>query len=514
MKTRNPHPLLALAIFWTAALLPLVCAAPAFAQKKQAKKPSHIEEPGYERGKAYVIQLSSPTEPSVAPDYDELLPRFIYGICWAGEVEDNLKFAKQMGHKYVIYPKQAGKMEAHPLSSDLYFLIQKPENALNKKLGVDLALKINGEYTPEQQKIYMQNFCLRDNRGLFPDSMATGWFNFQNGRPASFAVVPDWQQRKLIDLTIDLIVRNAKARERPSKRFLFAGFAWDEPELSSDFSCDKEAQKGHNAPITLTEWTGKDSSVPYPGTTHEYSDHREARAAFYKILKKKTRELFPNRAHIWLFEPYDIYTRCLEELEGRADAKELLEGVLVTSEGEGKALTRFADDPRIFNSGLVTRDWVGSTVPNEHGFDAVKEAAGKAGIHGSWFGWFGRFSHHLDPRNNIHQIAHWEQLARAFIGWENLNGVPLNQRKWDGKEYSSPNSRFSDEVIYSRQPKTQKLFAVFLKDSGAIPLKPGEKVESIHRVDKLFCEAGDGGADLEVVDGKIVLKKSAGPGGL
>ena len=297
--THSRRPLLNLC---PAALIFLVCAAPAFAQKKQAKKPSHIEEPGYERGKAYVIHLSSETEPAVASDYDDLLPRFIYGICWAGEVEDNLKFAKQMGHKYVIYPKQVGKMEEHPLSSDLYFLIQKPENALNKALGVDLALKIKGKYTPEQQKAYMQNFCLKDSRGVFPDSMATGWFNFQNGEPVSFAVVPDWQQQKLIDLAIDLIVRNAKARERPSKGFLFAGFAWDEPELSSDFSCDKEAQKGDNRPITLTEWTGKDSSVPYPGTTHEYSDHREARAAFYKILKKRTRELFPNRKHIWLFE--------------------------------------------------------------------------------------------------------------------------------------------------------------------------------------------------------------------
>lgn len=94
----------------------------------------------------------------------------------------------------------------------------------------------------------------------------------------------------------------------------------------------------------------------------------------------------------------------------------------------------FADDPRIFKSGLLTRDWVGIIVPDEHGFDKIRETAAKAAIHGSWFGWFGRFSHQSDPRNNIHQIARWEQLARAFTGWENLNGVPLEKRKWDGKE--------------------------------------------------------------------------------
>jgi hypothetical protein len=87
-----------------------------------------------------------------------------------------------------------------------------------------------------------------------------------------------------------------------------------------------------------------------------------------------------------------------------------------------------------------------------------------------------------------------------------LNGVPLNQRNWNGKEYLSTNSKISDDLIYSRQPKTQKLFAVFMNSSGTIPLKPGEKIVSIKKVDNYFCETEDASSDFNVSGDKISLK--------
>jgi hypothetical protein len=206
-------------------------------------------------------------------------------------------------------------------------------------------------------------------------------------------------------------------------------------------------------------------------------------------------------------EPYKIYDKFLMDVEKRADAVELLRDVLLVSEGSGNALTMFADDPNIFASGLVTRDWVGSTQPNEHGFEKIKTVVGKAGIHGSWFGWFGRFSESGPGQiENIHEIPRWHQLAREMASWDNLTGVALNQRHWDGSTYLSTNSCMSDAVLYSRQPNTRKIFAVFMDDTGSIPLKAGEQVESIQRVDGLFREAGDGGADLEVLAGNIVVR--------
>ena len=52
--------------------------------------------------------------------------------------------------------------------------------------------------------------------------------------------------------------------------------------------------------------------------------------------------------------------------------------------------------------------------------------------------------------------------------------------------------------MYSRQPKTGKLFAVFNTTSGKIKLNPGEVVASIQKTDGFFIEAGDASADLTV----------------
>ena len=60
-----------------------------------------------------------------------------------------------------------------------------------------------------------------------------------------------------------------------------------------------------------------------------------------------------------------------------------------------------------------------------------------------------------------------------------------------------------NNIIYSRQPKTQKLFVVFLNDKGEIKLNPGEKIVSIKKVDKFFCETNDASDELKVEGNKI-----------
>jgi hypothetical protein len=60
--------------------------------------------------------------------------------------------------------------------------------------------------------------------------------------------------------------------------------------------------------------------------------------------------------------------------------------------------------------------------------------------------------------------------------------------------------------MYSRHPKTGKLFAVFLTLSGVITLNTGEKVTSVERTDGFFIESGDGSADVNIVGNEITLK--------
>jgi hypothetical protein len=455
---------------------------------------------------AYIIQLSSDNA-TLASDYDDISRKNIYGICWRGEYEDNLKFAKQMGYSHVMY--QDG-MENSPLSSGLYFLLQKPENMICPHLNVSAVISLNRTYPIEQQKIYRENFALKSLTAPFPDNLATGWYTFdRNKKPVTFAVVQDWQQKRMVDLGVELAVSAARKAERPEKNFLFGGLAWDEAELTGDFSNDSAAiNRGANVAVTLAHWNGGDFSPASSGTTHEYATHSDGKAAFYKELKKSFRELYPGRKLIYLWEPYKINGDLLEQIYQRPDMEELLSDVMLVAEGEGKQLTQFADDETLFASGVIKRDWVGSTQPNEHRFDQVKEIVGKAGIHGSWFGWFGRFNQPGEGRiDHIYDVPHWHQLARVIPSWDNLCGVPLEQRKWDGNEYRSSNSCMNEKILYSRQHKTNKLFVVFLDPSGSIPLKPGDKVISVKRVDNFFCETSDALSEVVISKDKITLAK-------
>jgi hypothetical protein len=447
----------------------------------------------------------SPENATLAPDYEDIKRKNIYGICWRGNPEDNLKFARQMGYSHVMY--QAG-MENSPLASDMYFLLQKPENMICPHLNVSPVIYLSRSYPLEEQRIYREYFALKSLDAPFPDNLATGWFTFSGGKkPSTFAVVQDWQQKRVVDMGVNLTLNEARRIERPEKNFLFGGLAWDEAELTGDFSDDSAAiKRGANVAVTLAHWNGGDYSLLYPGTSHEYATHSDGKAAFYKELKKGFRELYPGRKLIYLWEPYKINGELLEQIYHRDDMEELLEDVMLTSEGEKNQLTQFADDESLFASGIIKRDWVGSTVPNEHNFDKVKEIVGKAGIHGSWFGWFGRFNQSGEGRiDHIYDIPNWHQLARVIPSWDNLCGVPHEQRSWDGTQYLSSNSCMNDKIVYSRQHETNKLFVVFLDPSASLPLKPGEKVLSVKRVDNFFCETTDARSKLKISGNKITL---------
>ena len=446
-------------------------------------------------GRAYVIQLATSSVPEIATNYPEISCRNIYGICWRGKPEDNLKFARQMGHTHVMY--QAG-MEKSPLASNLFFLFESPEYQAYKFLKVERFVSLKKAYSEAQQTAYRKNFALKDAKAPFPNNLATGWAGVD-----AVSVEPDWQQQAVVDYFTAKIMELAHSTERPGKKFLFGGLAWDVPDLTGDFNAFK-GNPPRRAQVTLAHWTGKDCAALAEGTTHEYSTYSDGKAAYYLKLKQLGRQEFPGRPLIYMVEPWRIYEEFVAPVEKRSDRDQLMADLFVTAEGGGTRALEFVDDTRIFQSGILARDHTGSTVPGDHDFAIIKQIAGKAAIHGEWFGWFGRFSSYEKPINNIYEIPHWEQLARELANWDNLNAVPLKNRIWDEQAYTSPNSGINENVVYSRQPKTQKLFAVFLNSSGSIPLKPGEKVLSIKRVDNFFCESEDGNVDLTVSGNKII----------
>lgn len=451
---------------------------------------------------AYIIQLS-PDNASLASDYDDIKRKNIFGICWRGEAADNLKFAKHMGYHNVQY--RLG-MEDLTEASGIQFMLQKPENLMTADLGVTQVIRYATTYSAQQQNIFQSYYCIKNTTHSFPHNVANGWFSFNTSKkPTQFAVVHDWQQKRVMDMAVDITFARVKELERPERGFVFGGLAWDEPDFVGDFSSDSAAFKnGTNVAVGLAFWTGKDSSMLYPGTTHDFRTHSDAKATYYKILKSKFKEEFPGRKLIYHWEPYNLNGDLLQHVLSRPDKDELMEDVFWTSEGDNKNnLTRFADDATLFEPGKLTRDWVGSTQPNEHGFDKIKEIVGKAGIHGSWFGWFGRFDE--NTIYNIFDVPNWHQLARCIPSWDNLCGVPLNQRSWNGSEYKSANSGMSSKVLYSRQHETNKLFVVFLDPTATVPLLPGDQVLSVKRVDKFFMETSDGSSELAISPNEISL---------
>ena len=174
--------------------------------------------------------------------------------------------------------------------------------------------------------------------------------------------------------------------------------------------------------------------------------------------------------------------------------------------------TEFVDDARIFESGIITKNCMASTTPDESREYESRVIAAKASINGAWFNWYGRFggSGNMPAYRNIFEIPPRLKLIRMVPNWENLSGIPLSERHWDGEVYSSPNAYVSKDIICSRQPKTGKIFVVFLTNEGVVKLPSGKTVKNIYHTDDFFMESGDAIPDVTISSGTVRLNGNSG----
>jgi hypothetical protein len=405
--------------------------------------------------------------------------RNFYGIAWNGTPSENLAYARQMGYHYVFYQKG---MEDDTASSGLFFYLESPEYSVYPR-----RLETNRAYSEEEIGFFELNYALMNGTKPFPGNIARGWF-FN-----SYAFTPqlDLQQQRVIDWAVDSIIQHVKAIEARNPAFRFGGYAWDVPQPPGDFY-DTIQHPGRQR--TLAFWTGGDFGVRHPQVTHEYETYSDGRIAFYKQLYKKTRQHYPHARFI--MEPYKVYEDWVEWIENRPDAREVMPDMLV-QEKDG---VEFTDDERIFQSGLITREFVGSTTPNIFGEEANRTTAAIAAINGSWFSWYGRFGGTGDMPHyrSVRDVPQRIRLVRMLANWENLHGIPLSDRSWDGTVYSSPKAYVSPDVIYLTQPGTNKMFVLFLTEKGQVNL-PGPAEEAIiFRTDDMFMESGNGADDFEI----------------
>jgi hypothetical protein len=403
----------------------------------------------------------------IEPDY-----RNFYGITWVGNNDDNLAYAKQMGYDYIFYHPG---MADHANADSLKFYLETPQYNCYER---EIDRRRRPPFTAKEKDCLSHLVALKDASQPFPENLARGWFS----APTFFSVEPDLQQQKVIDFLVDSILNLSAALERRERGFEFGGYAWDVPQLTGDFWDTIQSDGGNQ--VTLAYWTGHDGSDKHPDVTHEYKTYSDGHAAFYKTLWKKTRERFPDARFI--VEPWEPYDDWLAHMENRPDANELIPDLIV-QEKDG---TDFATDKNVQKSRLTDDSKLGCTSPNLFSEDGNRKVAGTAASRGSTFGWFGRFggTGDMPDYTSIRQVPARLKLVRMIPNWENMHRIPLEQRTWDGHTYSSPTSRISENVIYSVQPRTNKLFVVFPSAPASVEIPERYATASVYQTDDLFIE--------------------------
>src|SRR3990167_6091184 len=351
----------------------------------------------------------------------------------------------------------------------------------------------------------------------FPNNMASGPFSSST----IFVAMWDFQQQAIIDEVVEKCMtlfhsyEDAVGPTSVAYPFTFAGYMIDEPKLIGDFY-RWSTNTNSDVPTDLTYWTGKNSSLIHGTITHEYATYSEGMAAFYKKLNTRMKEDFPDAK--WILQPWRIYNATgfgtwaewVYQISGRSDKDQLTPDMLSQEEPS----TLFVDDNNIYNSGMnITKDMVGISQVSQSAEYENRLYNAKAAINGGWSNWFGLFGQGKNTPyfNTITDVYPRLKLVRCIPNWDNLNNVPVGDgisRTWDGSVYQSTKSYISSDVMYSRHPKTGKLFAVFNTTNGVIKLNTGESVTSVKRTDGYFIETTDGSADVTISGNEIRLKSS------
>ena len=445
---------------------------------------------------------------------DERCYKNFYGIVWSEKPAEDVKYARQMGYDYIaINPSSTPKdYYNNPDCAGLKFYFVDPQWYPQVVSGYSRSIDITKPISDAEKDFYNQRMVWKGN-DPFPYNLATGYHPI--GDSTKFTVMWDFQQQAVIDEVVENIIGLAKRYEDASLPFTFGGYIIEEPKLAGEFY--RLDENGNNVSVGLSYWTGVDSGLVHGTITHEYATYSEGKAAFYKKLRARLAHEFTNPK--WIIRPTWLYNEVdndewIYQIKDRADKDELTPDML--SQGS-KQNTNFVDDANNFNSGVnITKDKVGNSQASEADEYTNRFFAAKAGINGAWYNWFGRFGGTGDMPGfeGVTKVYPRLKLIRCLPNWDNLNNVPLTDRSWDGNVYQSTKSYASGDVMYSRHPKTGKLFAVFLTIGGVITLNPGETVTSVERTDGFFIESGDGNADVEITGNEIHLKsrKNIGKG--
>lgn len=428
--------------------------------------------------------------------------RNFFGPIWFSSVSEAVTYARQMGNDYILYKDG---MERNKGVDGMLFYLESPEYSA---YPLPRLIYKDRDYTPEEIATYEKYFAWKSD-DPFPENMATG---FSWGHTDRIGVEFDLQQQAVIDYIVDYTLALARKIEDAAKSlgidFRFGGIAWDVPAYEGSlFWGEVPPGSGKTRPVPLSTMTGKDSTFLHEGITHEHETFMDGAIAYYKTMFTRVREVYPHAKFV--FEPWGIYD-VWSRIRHRDDLKEFAPDFYLS---EGPDLSYLTGEmTQEIASIWLGLDKMGSTSPDVIGVDENREMLGRIAVKGSWFCNYGHWARIMLPTGGEQQpwptvpsIPDWFKLMRQIANWDNLSGVPLSERQWDGVSYESTNSCATPDVIYSRQHRTGKIFAVFMSGDGVVRLRPGEEVVSVSRVDGYFVESEDGMADVAIGDGEIRL---------
>ena len=433
------------------------------------------------RSQSSVPEASGGAEAAPASKYPKDDYRNYFGAGWLADSKEVISFAKRMGFSHVM---SMGPSMAKTHDADgMFFYIETPEYGTYRRY-VDPSQK----YSPEQIRDWETSCALKDASKPFPENLATGWFS----TPTVFSVQLDFQQRKVIDRTIDRIIENVKKLQKINPKFKFAGFSWDVPQPFGDFwDAEQATRKGRQ--ITLAHWTGKDSGSKHPDVTHDYATYSEGYFEFLRLLRERAaKELNPDVKFI--VEPYNVYNDWMRHMDSDfikakgADAKKYMPDFVLEENGT----TGFVDDERAFKSGLLDKSRTGTSTPNVWDELQARKIAAAAADVAERTGCAVILIGHIGGTGNcpvyhyIRDVPARLKIAKLLPVWENLIGTPLSERKWDGAVYSSPTAGMTDSAVWATHPESGEVYFSFIKSGGYVPIPEGYEIAGITALDGVF----------------------------
>ena len=220
----------------------------------------------------------------------------------------------------------------------------------------------------------------------------------------------------------------------------------------------------------------------------------------------------------FIVEPYNVYNDWMRYMEGdfiksKPDPKKYMADFVLEENGT----TNFVDDKRNFQSGLLDKAHVGSSTPNVWDEPQARNIAAAAATNGAWSTWFGRIGGTGNcPRYRyVRDVPARLKLAKLLPVWENLNGTPLSERKYENGVYTSPHAGMTESAIWAKHPESGEVYFSIIRKNGFIPVPEGYEVDEIATLDGVFQKL-DGlapnkknrwrqkPASMNVEDGKIV----------